>query len=121
METVLVVGNDPVRRNLVIQALNRSNYLVLEASQIEARQIAAVFKGEIHLMIVDFARNDRARADTVTEVALVRPRIRVLMLGETPEAKVAIKFLAERRDFAYLPKAFSPESLIETVLKTLDR
>ena len=71
METVLVVGNDPVRRNLVIQALNRSNYLVLEAaSQIEARQIAAVFKGEIHLMIVDFARNDRARADTVTKSSI---------------------------------------------------
>ena len=56
METVLVVDNDPLRRNLVVHNLTRAHYLVLEAaSEMEARQIAIVFRGEIHLLIVGFA------------------------------------------------------------------
>jgi PAS domain S-box-containing protein len=53
-ETILVVEDDDMVRNLVRETLNRAGYRVLDAEgPLEARRIADGYRGRIHLLITD--------------------------------------------------------------------
>jgi len=113
MDTVLVVDDHPLVRNLLIRSLSAAGYLVLEAANAaEAVKIASVFEAGIHLMVIDYALEDGNGVDIATRIAAIRPAIRVLVVSGYPEEQV-MGSVAGSGNFLFLSKPFSLDILQE--------
>jgi CheY-like chemotaxis protein len=119
-ETVLVVEDEPVLRNLVRRVLARGGYDVLTASNAdEAIRVADAHPTPIHLMVTDVvmpgAMNGR---DLGRYLAARRPQMRVLYMSGYAENAIVHQGVLDR-DVAFLPKPFSPSNLIDKVRAVL--
>ncbi len=119
-ETVLVVEDEPVLRNLVRRVLARSGYEVLTAANAdEAIHVADAHPAPIHLMVTDVvmpgAMNGR---DLGRYLGARRPQMRVLYMSGYAENAIVHQGVLDR-DVAFLPKPFSPSNLIDKVRAVL--
>ena len=117
-KTVLVVDDDPMVRDVEVQALRLQGYTVLEAQgAAEASQLARK-AAAIHLLITDFSMPEIDGLELSRQFRLVHPKIPVLMVsGSFP----LIQNRADDFDrFEFLAKPFQYDELLHKVRTLLD-
>jgi PAS domain S-box-containing protein len=119
-ETILLVEDDEMVRNLVRETLEREGYKLMDAADpIEARRIADTYRGDIQLMITDVVMPKVSGRELAQQLAGRRPSMKVLyMSGYTDNAIVNSGLLA--REVAFLQKPFTPAALANKVREVLE-
>ena len=120
-ETVLLVEDEEVVREMAMEILRESGYHVLQAKD-GARGAAswrAQYDGEIHLMLTDVVMPQMSGRELAEQLTPLRPDMKVLyMSGYTDDAIVHHGVLEEGT--AFIGKPFSIEALARKVRETLD-
>lgn len=119
-ETVLLIEDEDVVRNLVRTILQRHGYTVLEAPDgTEAMGVLGRHLGRVHLLLTDVVIPQMSGPELAEQVAASRPETRVLyMSGYTDNAIVHHGVLDQ--GLAFLQKPFTPETLLRKVREVLD-
>ncbi len=118
-ETVLVVEDEEIVRELVCTVLKDGGYDVLCASNgIEALQMSEAHQGQIKLMITDVVMPQLGGLDLARRLALLRPDTRVLYVSGYSENDMSEQgILASELEF--LEKPFTPQALTRKVREVL--
>jgi len=118
-ETVLVVEDDDMVRNLALKALKQQGYKVLCAG--DGREALGVFgehKGPVHLMLTDMVMPGMNGRELAKSLEKLQPEMKVLfMSGYTDGTIVNHGVMAPGLNF--LEKPFSPEGLARKVREVL--
>ena len=119
-ETILLVEDDEMVRNLVCETLEREGYKVIGAADpLEAQRIAEGHRNKIQLLITDVVMprlNGKELANALVER---RPDLKVLyMSGYTDSAIVNSGIL--QKEVAFLQKPFTPAALAAKVRDVLE-
>ncbi|MBN1220100.1 MAG: response regulator [Anaerolineae bacterium] len=121
-ETILLVEDEDMVRELTRYALRQDGYQVLEASHgKEALKICEQHQGPIHLLLTDIVMpGGMSGRDLANRMVSLRPDTKVLfMSGYADEAIVQQGILTP--DIAFLQKPFTPSTLARRVRETLDK
>jgi PAS domain S-box-containing protein len=120
-ETVLVVEDDDLVRDLACSVLRRFGYAVLEAkSPGDALLISERHQGPIHLLITDVIMPGMNGRELAERLSSLRPGLRVIYASGHPDNVIAARGLLEP-GIDFLPKPFPPESLLRKVREVLER
>jgi PAS domain S-box-containing protein len=119
-ETVLLVEDEEVVREMATEILRESGYLVLEAKDPnEALTLAAQYRKEIHVMLTDVVMPQMSGRELAEQLMPIRPDMKVLyMSGYTDDAIVHHGVLEE--GMAFIAKPFSINALTRKIRETLD-
>jgi CheY-like chemotaxis protein len=119
-ETVLLVEDDEMVRQLVRETLVRAGYKVMDTSDpLEARRLSDSYRGQIHLLITDVVMPKVSGRELAEELHKRRDGIKVLyMSGYTDNAVVNTGIL--HKEVAFLQKPFTPAALTEKVREVLE-
>ena len=118
-ETILVVEDDELVRQLSQRVLRWSGYTVLDArSGEDAMSVARQHQGPIHLVLTDVVMPGMGGRRLSEELVQIRPDVEVIfMSGYTDEAVLREGLKAGA---AFLQKPFSPIALTQKVRELLD-
>ncbi|MDA8121064.1 MAG: PAS domain S-box protein [Deltaproteobacteria bacterium] len=119
-ETVLVVEDEEVVRDLVRQILEESGYTVLSASDgEEAIEVSAASKIPVHLVITDVVMPKMGGPEAARSLEKLFPGVGILyMSGYTDEAIVRHGVLEP--GITFLEKPFTPDALLRKVREVLN-
>jgi two-component system, cell cycle sensor histidine kinase and response regulator CckA len=119
-ETILLVEDENMVRDLVQEILEEYGYEVLTASNgIAGLELCRNFEGRIHLLITDVVMPHMSGRELAESIGAIRPETRVLyMSGFTDDAVVRHGVLAD--DMCFIQKPFSPEALATKARELLD-
>jgi two-component system, cell cycle sensor histidine kinase and response regulator CckA len=119
-ETILLVEDEDLVRNLVRHTLQSEGYTVLDAPNAEqARRISDTHKRRIHLMIADVVMPKEGGRALAESLAPRRPAMKVLfMSGYTDQAVVTSGLLSGECHF--IQKPFTPAALSRKVRDVLE-
>jgi CheY-like chemotaxis protein len=119
-ETILVVEDEDMVRELVFQILRRNGYTVLEASNgEEAIEVARRHRKPIHLMVTDMVMPRMGGHELAERLVPLRPEMKVIfMSGYTDKAALHHKVL--NREVTFLQKPFGPSILAAKVREVLE-
>jgi len=119
-ETVLLVEDDDMVRNLVRETLERDGYTVIDANNpLEARRASDKYPGTIHLLITDVVMPKTNGRELAEQLLKRRPNMRVLyMSGYTDNAIASSGVL--QKEMAFLQKPFTPVALTGKVREVLE-
>jgi len=119
-ETILLVEDEEVVRNLVREILSMQGYNVLQAANgLEALPVCEQHTGPIHLMLTDVVMPQMGGRELAEQVARLRPATKVLfMSGYTDDAIVHHGVLGAGMFF--IQKPFAPDALARKVREILD-
>lgn len=119
-ETVLLVEDEEMVREMAKEILEESGYQVLEAKHgHEALLVAEQHRGHIHLMLSDVVMPQMSGRELAEQFAPLRKDMKVLyMSGYTDDAIVHHGVLDEGMDF--IEKPFTPNALARKVRETLN-
>jgi two-component system, cell cycle sensor histidine kinase and response regulator CckA len=120
-ETILVVEDEDVVRNLTRTVLQRYGYVVLEATDgVEALGLCERHAGTIDLLLTDVVMPHMNGRELAQHVTRLRPGIRVLYVsgytGFIDDARTLLESGA-----AFLQKPFAPDVLARQVREMLDK
>ena len=120
-ETILLVEDEPAVRALAAEVLKEAGFRVLEApSGADALALCDEPHEPIHLMLTDVVLPGMSGRELADYLRRVRPGTPVLFCsGYTDDIIQRQGALGEDIDF--LPKPFTPESLVERARQALDR
>lgn len=120
VETVLLVEDEEVVREMAMEILQECGYKVLQAEDgVEALRLARQYTGEIHLMLTDVVMPKMSGRELADQITHLRPHLKVLyMSGYTDDAIVHHGVLDEGT--AFLAKPFSMDALARKVREMLD-
>jgi len=120
-ETILLVEDDPLVRDLALEILKTRGYCVLVADRPDAAiQLCRQHTGKIHLVLTDVIMPGMNGSQMVDEIAAMRPGISVLfMSGYTDTAIIRDGNFGQTTSF--LQKPFSPTVLGRKVREMLDQ
>ncbi|MEK6280731.1 MAG: ATP-binding protein [Acidobacteriota bacterium] len=120
VETVLLVEDEEVVREMAMEVLQECGYQVLEAKDgSDALQVARQHAGEIHLMLTDVVMPRMSGRELTKQLTPSRPDMKVLyMSGYTDDAIVHHGVLDEGT--AFIGKPFSMHALARKIRETLD-
>jgi CheY-like chemotaxis protein len=119
-ETVLVVDDDRVVRLLVVRALLRAGYAVLEAR--DGREALDVFerhRGRVHLLLTDVEMPHLGGRELAEQLTAACPGLRVLFLSGHTEDE-ALRPGAFRGPVHFLAKPMLSSALASKVREVLD-
>jgi PAS domain S-box-containing protein len=120
-ETILLVEDDSLVRDMSARALTSMGYQVISAGNgQEAIVAAARHEGRIDLLLTDVIMPGMDGGQVSQEVARMRPGIRVLFMSGYAEDVVTGRQLVPPRS-TLLPKPFTPAVLGAKVREVLDR
>jgi len=121
-ETVLVVEDEMILREMARDFLTDCGYRVLEAgSGREARQVWQQHRHEIHLLLTDMKMPEGITGLELAEQMLKeQPGLRVIFTSGYSDDVVSQKFLAETNS-RFLPKPYSYADLTRMVRESLDQ
>ena len=118
-ETVLVVEDEEIVRQLVCTVLKDSGYDVICASNgIEALQMSEQHQGKIKLMITDVVMPQLGGLDLARRLAVLRPETRVLYVSGYSENDMSEQGILAS-DLEFLEKPFTPQALTRKVREVL--
>jgi signal transduction histidine kinase len=121
-ETVLLVEDEPLVRDLAHRLLKQQGYNVLEAANgVQALRVAQEHAGEtIHLLQTDVVMPQMGGKELANQLKILRPEVKVLYTsGYTDDAIVHHGVLEPGINF--LQKPFSPATLAQKVREVLDQ
>jgi two-component system, cell cycle sensor histidine kinase and response regulator CckA len=120
-ETILLVEDDDMVRNLAVRVLTANSYRVLEASSAREALLLSERLGEtIHIVIADMVMPEMNGRELAGRLLEIRPTVDVLfMSGYSDKAIVKQQVVDEKTPF--LQKPFTPSALLNTVREILDR
>jgi CheY-like chemotaxis protein len=118
-ETVLLVEDEEMVRNMTREILQESGYQVLEAKHgQEALLVAKRHHGPIHLMLSDVVMPQMSGRELAEQLSPVRREMKVLyMSGYTDDAIVHHGVLDE--GMAFIEKPFTPNALTRKLREVL--
>ena len=119
-ETVLLVEDEDMVRNLLRDILVQAGYTVLEARQgAEAVRVCEQYGAPIHLVITDVVMPEMGGTELVRRLTRLRPQIKFLYIsGYTDDA--LIRQGMRREEVSFLHKPFTRQVLTQKVRDILD-
>jgi len=118
-ETVLLVDDEPLIRNLGRAILQRSGYRVLLAE--DGLQALEMYRGapdSIDLVLLDLSMPRLSGRDTLRQLRLIRPTVRaVLSSGYSPEQ---VEMTRDEDTLGFVTKPYHPQELARAVRAALD-
>ncbi|WP_447973625.1 response regulator [Nitrospira sp. Kam-Ns4a] len=119
-ETILLVEDEAMVRDLVTTILRHGGYTVLAARDgAEALRLCREHRGPLHLLISDVVLPGMSAQDVSRQAAALRPELKVLYLsGYQDDAAVRPEVAAT--GLAFLRKPFTQEELARKVRAVLD-
>jgi PAS domain S-box-containing protein len=118
-ETVLLVEDEAVVRNLIRRVLSARGYQVLTASDgAEARRLAEEFAGEIHILVSDVVMPNLGGGELAQILLQSRPQLRVLLISGHAADSIIPEIDGVR--IRFFPKPFTPDALVQIVREILD-
>ncbi|HEY7586461.1 MAG TPA: PAS domain S-box protein [Candidatus Deferrimicrobiaceae bacterium] len=119
-ETVLVVEDEEMVRELVCEVLRKNGYTVLEAQDgEEALRVSGGHRGPIHLLVTDMVMPRMRGNDLAERLVPLRPEMKVLyMSGYTGGQVFGAGGMGAGQ--AFMQKPFGPAALAKTVRRLLD-
>jgi PAS domain S-box-containing protein len=119
-ETILLVEDEDLVRNLATEVLEEFGYAVITASNgAEGLRVSKEFEGRIDLLISDVVMPQMSGRELAQHMSVLRPETKVLfMSGYTDDAIVRHGILEE--DMAFIQKPFLPDALARKARELLD-
>jgi PAS domain S-box-containing protein len=119
-ETVLLVEDEDMVRNLLRDMLGQAGYTVLEARHgAEAVRVCEQYGAPIQLVVTDVVMPEMGGTELVNRLSRLRPQIKFLYIsGYTDDA--LIRQGVRREEVSFLHKPFSREILTHKVRDILD-
>jgi CheY-like chemotaxis protein len=119
-ETILLVEDEPVLRELVREVLGQYEYHVIEASSgIEALEAWDEHDGQIDLLLTDMVMPEgMTGSEVAAQLRKRKPELKVIFTSGY-SAEVIGKDLSHS-DMAFLPKPYLPPQLAQMVRQCLD-
>ncbi|HSF33307.1 MAG TPA: response regulator [Candidatus Tectomicrobia bacterium] len=119
-ETILLLEDEAVVRDLVRQVLQATGYTVLEAANGEqAMQLSQAHRGPIHLLLADVVLPGLSGPEVAEQVAVARPELQVIYMSGYAQDTIRCYGLSERQG-VFLQKPFAPATLLTSVREALD-
>ena len=119
-ETILLIEDEPLVRDLALEVLSSRSYRVLTARDgEEALSIARAHPTEIHLTVTDVVLPAMSGKEVARRLRETRPGLKVLFMSGYAEEQVVHRGVVEE-DAAFLAKPFTPAALTEKVRLVLE-
>jgi PAS domain S-box-containing protein len=119
-ETILLIEDEPLVRDLALEVLSSRSYRVLTARDgEEALSIAKNHPSEIHLTVTDVVLPAMSGKEVARRLRETRPRLKVLFMSGYAEEQVVHRGIVEEH-VAFLAKPFTPAALSEKVRMVLE-
>jgi len=119
-ETILLIEDEPLVRDLALEVLSSRSYQVLTARDgEEALSIARAHPTEIHLTVTDVVLPAMSGKEVARRLRETRPGLKVLFMSGYAEEQVVHRGVVEE-DVAFLAKPFTPAALSEKVRLVLN-
>ena len=120
-ETILLVEDDALLRELTAEALRAEGYAVVEAaSGNEALVIATAFVEPIHLLVTDIVMPLMNGKELAQKLLAAQPDLRILFISGYAENAVTTHGVLDS-GISFLPKPFSVAGLAHKVRAVLDQ
>jgi CheY-like chemotaxis protein len=120
VETVLVVEDEEMVRNLACLTLRMKGYKVLEATDgKEALRACEYDNTPIHLLLSDVVMPRMSGRELARKLIQIRPTMKILYMSGYTDNAVSHHGILDA-GLEYLQKPFSPEGLIRRVREVLD-
>jgi CheY-like chemotaxis protein len=118
-ETILLVEDEQVVRDLVGQILQTTGYAVLQSTSGEqALQMSSAHQGPIHLLLADVVLPGLSGPEVAAQLVSTRPEMQVIyMSGYAPE--IIIRYGISEKHRLFLQKPFTPTTLLAHVREAL--
>ncbi len=119
-ETVLLVEDEPVVRDLVRRVLAGLGYTVLQASEAEqALELGRKLEGPLHLLVSDVVLPGMNGCELGRRLRQMRSELRALYISGYTSSAIIQRGILEP-GVPFLQKPFSPETLARKVREVLD-
>jgi two-component system cell cycle sensor histidine kinase/response regulator CckA len=116
LETILVVEDQQLVRDVVRTILERAGFRVLTAdSGAQAIQVESITEETIHLLLSDVMMPGLSGPSVATMLTKLRPEMRVLMMSGYPDTDM----LFLNHGWRFIEKPFLPRALVERVNEAL--
>jgi two-component system cell cycle sensor histidine kinase/response regulator CckA len=120
-ETILLVEDEAVVRDLVRKVLEVEGYMVLEAATgDQALQLANGHHGSIHLLLADVVLPGLSGPEVADRLTSTRPAIQVLFMSGYAQDTIE-RYGISVKECSFLQKPFTPTALLSRVRAVLDR
>ncbi len=119
-ETVLVVEDEEIVRELVCAVLAEQNYKILCATDgIEALHLAAKFEGRIHLLVTDVIMPRMNGPELAEQLVAARPDTKVLFITGYSDNDIGDHGVLDAR-IELLQKPFTPQALARKIRDVIE-
>ena len=120
-ETILLVEDELLVRQLVSRTLRASGYLVIEASNgSEALGIGDDYEGPIHLLVSDMVMPKMSGRELASRFAEWRPSMKTLFISGYTDNEISSQDVVDS-GVSFLQKPFTPAQLASKVRQVLDK
>ncbi|PZR71680.1 MAG: hybrid sensor histidine kinase/response regulator, partial [Chthoniobacterales bacterium] len=114
-ETVLVVEDEEIVRELVCDVLAEQGYNVICAADgVEALAVAEKFDGTIHLLVTDVIMPHMNGHEVAEKLSSIRPEMKVLYVSGYSDNDIGDHGVLDPR-FELLQKPFTPQTLARKI------
>ena len=114
-ETILVVEDNELVRNMTSEALKQYGYRVIEAPGGEqALKVIGAYTEKIDLLLTDVVMPGLNGRELADQILALRPGIKVLYMSGYADNAI-VQYGVMKPGLAFIEKPFSPETLAETI------
>jgi two-component system, cell cycle sensor histidine kinase and response regulator CckA len=119
-ETILVVDDDDMLRNMAVKILQGHGYAVLAASSCsKAMEVLADYRGPLHLLLTDVIMPGGSGQELFTQVAGRFAAVKVVFMSGYTDDALGLHGVLEE-GIAFIQKPFSVKGLAAKIREVID-